>query len=649
MTPNILLIIVVIVMLLMLAALGVLFYVLYQMQQQVSEPADKQRKTTERPSTPWSRPFRYAAVAVVGLIAVFFVFQLIPDGDETDELNTKMEEGAPEEDMNLQFASLVEPAPEIPELDLLTAEAELEAGKVIFNKHCVACHREDGGGLVGPNLTDDFWIHGPELGKIYYIIENGVPEKGMAPWGNQLSPEEMQQVASYVVSLRGTQPEAPKAPQGKLYRAPENEWVFASNEDSGELSILTASDNEIIAHIPVGRRPRGVRVSPDGTKVYVALSGSPKCPPSMPEEECEKQQSDKSKDGIAEVDIASRKLLRVLPGGSDPEQFDISPDGTKLFVSNEDADMASIVDIPSGKVIKSVDVGREPEGVKVSPDGSVFYVTGETDHNITVVDAESGEVKADIKVGKRPRDVIFNDEGTYAFVSGETDGTISVIDVAENEVISSIALPEKSRPMGQVLSPDNRKLYVANGRAKTVLEIDLATQKVSRSVEVGVRPWGITLSTDGQRLYTANGPSDDITVVDVRSFEVMKKIPAGDSPWGMAIGPNPEADGAPAAIASAELTLDIEALVAGGDAKKGAQMFNAIYGCAHCHGTNAKGHTDNRNLRNLVKRYGNDAEKVFNTVMKEGRNGTAMPPWDFLNEKQTNSLKAFVFSLQEGY
>lgn len=588
---------------------------------------------------------------MLGIVAIYFVFQWIPGSESSDEAGLTADEAAAENgEMNVQLAGLVEPAPEIPEIELLTEEAELQAGQVVFNKYCVACHREDGGGLVGPNLTDDFWIHGPDPGQIYHIVENGVPEKGMAPWGNQLSPEEMQQVSSYVVSLRGTQPEDPKAPQGKVYRAAENEWVFASNEDSGELSILSAADNAVIANIPVGRRPRGVRVSPDGTKVYVALSGSPKCPPSMPEEECEQQQADKSKDGIAEVDIASRKLLRVLPGGSDPEQFDISPDGTKLYVSNEDADMATIVDIPSGKVIKSVEVGREPEGVKVSPDGSVFYVTGETDHNITVVDAESGEVKADIKVGKRPRDVIFNDEGTYAFVSGETDGTISVIDVAENKVISTIELPENSRPMGQVLSRDNRRLYVANGRAKTVLEIDLATQNVSRSVEVGVRPWGITLSTDGQRLYTANGPSDDITVVDTRSFEVIAKIPAGDSPWGMAIGPNPEAGGgATAAVASAELTLDIEELVAGGDVKKGAQMFNAIYGCAHCHGTNAKGHTDNRNLRNLVKRYGNDAEKVFNTVMKEGRNGTAMPPWDFLNEKQTNSLKAFVFSLQEDY
>ncbi len=638
MNTTVLLIIVALVMLLVLAALGAIVYVLLKMQQ-TDQPGEKRAK--EPASVSWSPKLRYVAAAVLLLGLGYFAYLFIPVGSEAEE--------APDgEGVSVQFASLVEPAPEMPEVALLTEEAALEAGRAVFEKYCVACHGQNGEGLVGPNLTDDFWIHGPELGNIYHIVENGVPEKGMAPWGNQLSPEEMQQVSSFVVSLKGSKPENAKAPQGKVYRAPANEWLFASNEDSGELSILSADGHEVLATIPVGRRPRGIRVSPDGSKVYVALSGSPKCPPSMPDEECEKQQADKSQDGIAEVDIASRKLLRVLPGGSDPEQFDISPDGTRLYVSNEDADMATIVDIPSGEVVRSVEVGREPEGVKISPDGSVFYVTGETDHNITVVDAESGEVKADISVGKRPRDVIFNEEGNYAFVSGETDGTISVIDVAKNERISIIPLPEGSRPMGQVLSRDNRKLYVANGRAKTVLEIDLSTQQVTRSVEVGVRPWGITLSTDGQRIYTANGPSDDITVVDTRSFEVVEKIPAGASPWGIVVGPNPESGSA--AVASAEpLTLDIEALVAGGDVKKGAQMFNAIYGCAHCHGTNAKGHTDNRNLRNLVKRYGNDAETVFNTVMKDGRDGTAMPPWDFLNDKQTGSIKAFIFSLQEGY
>ena len=98
--------------------------------------------------------------------------------------------------------------------------------------------------------------------------------------------------------------------------------------------------------------------------MFVALSGSPKCPPTMPDAECEKLKADKSKDGIAVVDAASRKVTRVLPGGSDPEAFDISLDGGTLFVSNEDAGTASIVDVASGKIRATVPVGKEPEGVR---------------------------------------------------------------------------------------------------------------------------------------------------------------------------------------------------------------------------------------------------------------------------------------------
>src|SRR5688572_9543933 len=152
---------------------------------------------------------------------------------------------------------------------------------------------------------------------------------------------------------------------------PSGELAYVTNEDSQELTVIDTRTDSVVATIPVGTRPRGVRVSPDGKTVFVALSGSPKCPPTMPDEECEKLKSDKTKDGIAAVDVASRKVTRVLPGGSDPETFDISKDGSTLFVSNEDADSATIVDAASGKIRMTVPVGREPEGVRLQPDGAV--------------------------------------------------------------------------------------------------------------------------------------------------------------------------------------------------------------------------------------------------------------------------------------
>jgi cytochrome c oxidase cbb3-type subunit 3 len=80
----------------------------------------------------------------------------------------------------------------------------------------VVCHLAQGQGVVGPNLTDDYWIHGCSIKKIYATIYVGVPEKGMISWKDQLTPEQISQVSSYILTLRGTNPPNPKAPQGDL-------------------------------------------------------------------------------------------------------------------------------------------------------------------------------------------------------------------------------------------------------------------------------------------------------------------------------------------------------------------------------------------------------------------------------------------------
>jgi PQQ-dependent catabolism-associated beta-propeller protein len=325
--------------------------------------------------------------------------------------------------------------------------------------------------------------------------------------------------------------------------ATPTELAYVTNEDSQDLNVIDTRADSVVATIPVGTRPRGVRVSRDGRTVFVALSGSPKCPPTMPDEECEKLKVDKTKDGIAVVDVAQRRTARVLPGGSDPEAFDISQDGSTLFVSNEDAHTASIVDIGSGNIRSTVAVGKEPEGVRIQPDGAAVWVTGETDNNVTLLDTKTGKVITKIQVGKRPRDLAFSPDGSRAYVTAEIDGTVWVLELPARKVSKVIQLPRDSKPMGVVVSPDGRRVYVANGRGGTVSVIDATNNTVLSTVPVGQRPWGIALTSDAKKLYTANGPSNDVTVIDADQMKVIKKIPAGKIPWGVAIGPAPQPGG----------------------------------------------------------------------------------------------------------
>lgn len=110
----------------------------------------------------------------------------------------------------------------------LTDVTALDAGKQIFSANCVACHADDGGGLVGPNLTDDYWIHGGGIKNIFKVIKYGVVAKGMISWQSQLNPKQIQDVASYIISLHGTTPANPKQPEGTIWKESDS-TAAASN------------------------------------------------------------------------------------------------------------------------------------------------------------------------------------------------------------------------------------------------------------------------------------------------------------------------------------------------------------------------------------------------------------------------------------
>ena len=100
----------------------------------------------------------------------------------------------------------------------LSDPADLAEGKSVFTSVCAACHGADGGGIVGPNLTDDFWLHGGSIKDIFKTIKYGVPEKGMKSWKDDYPPKKIEQIASYIHSIHGTKPATPKAPQGDIYK-----------------------------------------------------------------------------------------------------------------------------------------------------------------------------------------------------------------------------------------------------------------------------------------------------------------------------------------------------------------------------------------------------------------------------------------------
>lgn len=312
--------------------------------------------------------------------------------------------------------------------------------------------------------------------------------------------------------------------------------AYVSNEDGHTVTVIDTAKNTVVTTIPVGKRPRGIQLSHDGKTLYVALSGLPKCPPSVPDEECAKLGRDVKADGVAAVDTTTMKVVKVFEAGSDPEQFDLAADG-RLYVANEDAATATVLDTKTGKIISRIPVGKEPEGVRVSPDGKYTLVTNESDNSISIIDTKTLKEVKHVIVGKRPRDAAFTPDSKAAYVTGEFDSALYRIRVPEGEPVERILqLGTSERPMAVKLDTKRNRLYASTGRGGKIVVLDVSgTPKQVGAVKVGSRPWGFALTADGKFLYTANGPSNDVSVVDTATLKVIKTIPAGGSPWGVAI------------------------------------------------------------------------------------------------------------------
>jgi cytochrome c oxidase cbb3-type subunit III len=131
-----------------------------------------------------------------------------------------------EYEAEMQQAALLKPASgggnanEKTDFKLLTDAARLEAGKAAYLQNCAACHGQSAEGMVGPNLTDEYWLHGGEVNAIFKTVKFGVTSKGMVAWQGKLSDDQILEVSSFIVSVQGTNPANAKAPQGEKAKAP---------------------------------------------------------------------------------------------------------------------------------------------------------------------------------------------------------------------------------------------------------------------------------------------------------------------------------------------------------------------------------------------------------------------------------------------
>ena len=162
---------------------------------------------------PWWVYLFYASI-IFGIVYMVR-FEILGADDQEMELKKEIAQA------KIDVAEYMKTAPDMMDektVTLLTDPADLAVGKEIYTTNCAACHRADGGGQIGPNLTDDEWILGGGIKNIFHTLVNGGRDgKGMIAWKGTLKPKEMQKVASYIISLKGSNPVDPKAPEGEVW------------------------------------------------------------------------------------------------------------------------------------------------------------------------------------------------------------------------------------------------------------------------------------------------------------------------------------------------------------------------------------------------------------------------------------------------
>src|SRR5262245_10583059 len=296
--------------------------------------------------------------------------------------------------------------------------------------------------------------------------------------------------------------------------------VYVSNEKGNSITVVDSKTLEVLETIPVGQRPRGIRLTNDDKYLLVCASDD---------------------DTVQVVDVATREIVGDLPSGPDPELLDLHPSGSPVYIANEDDSLLTVIDLNDKKVLAEVEVGVEPEGVGASPDGKTVVVTSETTNMAHFVDTDSYQITDNVLVGSRPRFAEFTADGSRLWVTSEVAGVVSVIDAKTRKIIKVIGFaipgvqPENIQPVGVRVTKDGSKAFVALGPANRVAVIDAKTLEVEEYLLVGQRVWQLAFTPDEKQLFVTSGNSNDVSVIDVPSLTVVKSIPVGTAPWGVAI------------------------------------------------------------------------------------------------------------------
>ncbi|HEX3430217.1 MAG TPA: YncE family protein [Rhizomicrobium sp.] len=305
---------------------------------------------------------------------------------------------------------------------------------------------------------------------------------------------------------------------GAAYQAPPPRApaAYIANAHDGTVSVIDTSTNTVTATIPGFNFPSGVAATPDGRKVYVVNEAG---------------------NSVSVVETSSNTIAATIPVTA-PYRDAVAPDGSKLYVglsggTSDASNTVYVIDTSTNTITGTVPVGYSPYGMAVSPDGTKLYVVindfdgsnGTGPNYLAVVDTATSTLGGSIPISTTyPVNVAVSPDGTKVYVGDDArnHNDISVIDTGSNTVS---LIPVGYGPEDLVVSPDSSKLYVVNGGDNTVSVVDTASNAVMATIPVGAAPYGLDITPDGSRVFVESLQTNTVSVIDTSSDIVTATVP----------------------------------------------------------------------------------------------------------------------------
>jgi YVTN family beta-propeller protein len=295
-------------------------------------------------------------------------------------------------------------------------------------------------------------------------------------------------------------------------------FAYIPNFNDNTVSVIDTATDSVITTIAVGNGPRGIAISPSGTRVYVTHSLS---------------------NAVYVIDTATNTVINTIDVDDTSEGVAISPDGLSLYVASLWWSKVYVIDTATETVVSTIPVGNG-EGIAISPTGTYVYVGNDSyfyGYIIAVIDASTNTVINQTwpSLSNRPFGIAMNPQGTRLYATIDWSNKVAVIDANTYNVIATVSVHGNdpwTYPTGVAVNPDGRRVYVANRGGDCVSVIDTFTNTLLDTIQMteGTGAYGIAVHPDGTRVYVANCWSDTVTVIDTATNTIIDSIRVGSGP-----------------------------------------------------------------------------------------------------------------------